>query len=246
MWVGSNGGRLFDPNGRPTLTEKPVIEMLEFFKEVSDCCLAPDWLSHGYLDTFAMLATGKVASILGWGRGTGYFEKYAPDVVANGDIGVMPGKPVGPSGKSFLTQLDCEPWMVFKDGKNPQGAIDFLKFFYQPDNYRKYIQTVPIHFFPIRKSVQKDPKYLATPDLGTWKFWVDAQKNIIANHDPKPLFITEWDDLDLPFVQEVASSGIMVEMVTDVVEGRLSAADSAAKAQKRTEKLITQLGYKKW
>ncbi len=34
--------------------------------------------------------------------------------------------------------------------------------------------------------------------------------------------------------------------LTDVVEGRLSAADSAAKAQKRTEKLITQLGYKKW
>ena len=246
MWAGSNGGRLFDPNGRPTFTEKPIIEMLEFFKEVSDCCLAPDWLSHGYLDTFAMLATGKVASILGWGRGTGYFEKYAADVVANGDIGVMPGKPVGPSGKAFLTQLDCEPWMVFKDGKNPQGAIDFLKFFYQPDNYRKYIQTVPIHFFPILKSVQQDPKYLATPDLATWKFWVDAQKNIIANHDPKPLMITEWDDLNLPFVQEVAGSGILVEMVTDVVEGRLSAADAAAKAQKRTEKLITQLGYKKW
>ena len=246
MWAGSNGGRLFDPNGRPTFTEKPIIEMLEFFKEVSDCCLAPDWLSHGYLDTFAMLATGKVASILGWGRGTGYFEKYAADVVANGDIGVMPGKPVGPSGNAFLTQLDCEPWMVFKDGKNPRGAIDFLKFFYQRDNYRKYIQTVPIHFFPIRKSVQKDPKYLATPDLATWKFWVDAQKNIIANHDPKPLMITEWDDLDLPFVQEVAGSGILVEMVTDVVEGRLSAVDAAAKAQKRTEKLITQLGYKKW
>ena len=58
--------------------------------------------------------------------------------------------------------------------------------------------------------------------------------------------ITEWDDLDLPFVQEVAGSGILVEMVTDVVEGRLSAVDAAAKAQKRTEKLITQLGYKKW
>ncbi|GIT47705.1 MAG: hypothetical protein Ct9H300mP13_5010 [Gammaproteobacteria bacterium] len=52
--------------------------------------------------------------------------------------------------------------------------------------------------------------------------------------------------ISIAVLQEVASSGIMVEMVTDVVEGRMSAADAAAKAQKRTEKLITQLGYKKW
>ena len=193
-----------------------------------------------------MLATGKVASIYGWGRGTDYFEKYAPEVVDAGDIGIFPSKPIGPSGTTFLTQLDCEPWMVFKDAKHPQEAIDFLKFFYQPDNYRPYIQSVPIHFFPITKSMQADEEYLATPAFVKWAAWRDAQFNVIQNHDPKPLMITEWDDLELPFVQEIATSGILVDMVTDVVDRDVSPEDAAARAQERAEELITQLGYKKW
>ena len=246
MWTGSNGGRLFAENHRPTFTEEPVLEMLAFWKELADCCLAPDWLSHGYLDTFAMLATGKVASIYGWGRGTDYFEKYAPDAVDRGDIGIFPTKPVGPSGTQFLTQFDCEPWMVFKDAAHPEIAIDFLKFFYEPENYLPYIQSVPIHFFPITKSMQADPAYLATPAFTKWADWRNAQLNVIQNHDPKPLMITEWDDLELPFVQEIASSGILIDMVTDVVDRDVSPEDAAARAQERAEELITQLGYKNW
>ena len=248
MWVGSNGGRLFDEKGRPAFTEKPVIEMLEFWKELADCCLAPDWLSRGYLDTFADLATGKAAQIVGWGRGTDYFEQYAPDVVAKGDIGVYSSKPVGPSagGKTFVTQFDCEPWMIFKNSKYPEEAAAFLKFFHQADNYLKYIQTVPVHFFPITKSLRTDPRYLATPAFQKWKFWVDAQQEVIEKHDPKPLLITEWKDLDFPFIAELANSTILVDMITDVTRNGRPPADAARRAQQRAEQLITQLGYKTW
>jgi multiple sugar transport system substrate-binding protein len=246
MWVGSNGGRLFDEKGRPTFTEKPVLEVLEFWKELNDCCLAPDWLSRDYLATFADLATGKAAMILGWGRGTGYFEQYAPDVVAKGDIGVFATKPVGPSGKTFVTQFDCEPWMIFKNSKYPNEAAEFLKFFHKKENYRKYIATVPVHFFPITKSLREDSDYKAIPDFQKWKFWVDAQHNVIEKYDPKPLLITEWDDLELPFVAEIAGSTILVDMVTDVVKGGKTPLEAAQRAQQRAETLITQLGYKKW
>lgn len=245
MWVGSNGGTLFDENGRPTLTSPEVLDVLAFWKELNDCCLPPDWLSHSYLDTFAALATGKVASIVGWGRGTDYFEKYAPDAVANGDIGVQ-NKPVGPMGKASLTQLDSEPWMVFKDDDGAQEEREFLKFFYKPENYRRYIQSVPIHFFPITALMQKDPDYLATPAFEKWKFWVDLQHDIIERDEPKPVMITAWRDLDLPYIQEIAGSGILVDMVTDVVQRGLSPKEAAEKAQRRAETLIEQLGYKKW
>lgn len=245
MWTGSNGGTLFAPNGRPTLNSPEVIDVLSFWKELNDCCLPPDWLSQGYLDTFAQLATGRVASILGWGRGTDYFEKYAPDVVAAGNFGVQ-SKPVGPSGSQSLTQLDSEPWMVFVDDDGAEEEKAFLKFFYEPENYRKYIQSVPIHFFPILTSMQNDPEYLATPAFETWRFWVDTQHDIIANNDPKPVMITEWDDLELPFVQEIAGSAILVDMVTDVVQRGLSPEEAANRAQERAERLIEQLGYKNW
>lgn len=246
MWVGSNGGRLFDEKGRPTFTEKPVLEMLQLYKELNDCCLAPDWLSRDYLETFADLATGKAATILGWGRGSGYFEQYAPEVVAKGDIGVFASKPVGPSGKTFLTQFDCEPWMIFKNAKHPEEAAAFLKFFYKKENYLKYIKSVPVHFFPITKSLRQDPQYLAIPEFKKWKFWIDAQHQVIEKNEPKPVMITNWSDLDLPFIAEIAGSTILVDMVTDVVKGGKTPLDAAQRAQQRAEQLITQLGYKRW
>jgi multiple sugar transport system substrate-binding protein len=248
MWVGSNGGRLFDEQGRPTFTEPEVIETLEFWKELNDCCLPPDWLSHGYLDTFAHLATGQVASILGWGRGTGYFEQYAPDVVEAGDIGIHDSKPAGPSGTPgvYVTQFDCEPWMVFRDAQNPELAIEFLKFFYEPENYRKYLHSVPTHLLPITQSMAEDPEYLAHPDFEKWDYWLEAQLKIIAEDDPKPLLITRWEDLELPFLAEIAGSGILADMVTDVVQGRRTPEEAAARAQERAEQLIEQLGYRSW
>lgn len=38
----SNGGRLFVPEGRPTLTEKPVVELLDFYKRLNTV-LPPGW-----------------------------------------------------------------------------------------------------------------------------------------------------------------------------------------------------------
>ena len=246
MWVGSNGGRLFDEKGRPTFTERPVLEMLEFWKELSDCCLAPDWLSRDYLATFADLATGKTSMILGYGRGTGYFEQYAPDQVAKGDIGVFSSKPVGPSGKSFVTQFDSEPWMIFKNAKHPEEAAAFLKFFYKKENYLKYIKSVPVHFFPITKSMRQNPEYQAIADFKQWKFWIDAQHQVIEKNDPRPVMITQWADLDLPFIAEIAGSTILVDMVTDAVKGGKTPLEAAQRAQQRAEQLITQLGYKRW
>ena len=45
----ANGGRLFDlRTGRPTFTEKPVVEVLDFYKKLNDTVLPPGWLGHGY------------------------------------------------------------------------------------------------------------------------------------------------------------------------------------------------------
>lgn len=49
--VKANGGRLFDGRtGRPTFTEKPVVEALQFYKRLNDTVLPPGWLGHGYLE----------------------------------------------------------------------------------------------------------------------------------------------------------------------------------------------------
>ena len=58
--------------------------------------------------------------------------------------------------------------------------------------------------------------------------------------------MTEWDDLELPFINEMAGSAILVDMVTDVVTGAKSPEEAAQYAQERAERLIENLGYRRW
>ncbi len=245
--VKANGGRLFDPRtGRPTFTEKPVIEALEFYKKLNDKVLPPGWLGHGYLDTFTNLATGKAAMLYqGYGRGAGLVEKYAPKELANAEhFGVMV-KPVGPSGKTTAAQIDAEPWMVFKNAKYPNEAVEFLKFFFKEENYIKYLHSVPIHLLPTLKSVRRNPAYQANDMIRRWKEWQDMQYRYFEADQAKPTLIIEWSDLQLPFGLEILGSGIIPDMVTDAVRG-MPVQQAAAKAQGRAEELITKLGHKRW
>ena len=245
--VKANGGRLFDPKtGRPTFTEKQVVEALDFYKRLNDTVLPPGWLGHGYLDTFTNLATGKAAMLYqGYGRGAGLIEKYAPKEMANADtFGVMV-RPIGPSGKTTAAQIDAEPWMVFKNAKHPNEAVEFLKFFFKEDNYIRYLHSVPIHLLPTLKSVRRNPAYQANDMIRRWKEWQDMQYRYFENDQAKPTLIIEWSDLRLPFGLEILGSGIIPDMVTDTVRG-MPSAQAAAKAQARAEELITKLGHKRW
>jgi multiple sugar transport system substrate-binding protein len=245
--VKANGGRLFDPGtGRPTFAERQVVEVLDFYKRLNDTVLPPGWLGHGYLDTFTNLATGKAAMLYqGYGRGAGLIEKYAPKEMANADhFGVLV-RPVGPSGKTTAAQIDAEPWMVLKNAKYPNEAVEFLKFFFREDNYIKYLHTVPIHLLPTLKSVRRSPAYQGNDMIRRWKEWQDMQYRYFENDQAKPTLIIEWGDLRLPFGLEILGSGIIPDMVTDAVRG-MPSAQAAAKGQARAEELITKLGHKRW
>jgi multiple sugar transport system substrate-binding protein len=243
----ANGGRLFDlKTGRPTFTEKQVVEMLGFYKKLNDTVLPPGWLGHGYLDTFANLATGKAAMLYqGYGRGAGYIEKYAPKGTGNPEhFGVMV-KPHGPSGKMTAAQIDAEPWMIFKNAKYPEEAAEFIKFFFREQEYIKYLHTVPVHLLPTLKSTRNSPAYQANDMYRRWKEWVDMDYYYFEKDLAKPTLIVEWSDLKLPFLLEILGSNILTDMVTDAVRG-MTSAQAAAKAQARAEELITKLGYKRW
>jgi multiple sugar transport system substrate-binding protein len=240
----TNGGRLFDAEGRPTLTAKPVIELLDFYKKLNRV-LPPGWTGHGYLDTFANMATGKAAMLYqAYGRGVGYIEKYAAKEIADPEHFAVADKLVGPSGKTPAAQLDCEPWMVFKDAKGGAEAVDFLKFFFKDDNYIRYLHTVPIHLLPITKSTYRNAKYADNATIRKWKPWVDMQEKYFKNDWIKPVLVTEWDDMKKPYLLEVMGSGILVDMVLDSVKG-MPSTEAASKAQKRVEELLAQMGYLK-
>jgi ABC-type glycerol-3-phosphate transport system substrate-binding protein len=243
----ANGGRLFDPRtGRPTFTEKQVVQVLDFYKKLNDTVLPPGWLGHGYLDTFTNLATGKAAMVYqGHGWSAGYIEKYAPQGTGSPEYFGVLRKPHGPSGKETAAQVDAEPWMIFKNSKYPNEAAEFLKFFFQEKNYIKYLHTVPIHLLPTLKSVRNSPAYQENEMYRRWKEWVEMDYYYFERDLARPTLVVNWDDLKLPFLLEIFGSNILPDMVTDTVKG-MPSAQAAAKGQARAEELITKLGHKRW
>ncbi|HJS76786.1 MAG TPA: extracellular solute-binding protein [Burkholderiales bacterium] len=244
--IKANGGVLFDKQNRPQMTSKQMIETLEFIRELTR--YAPKgWEGHGYLETFTNLYGQKAAMMYqGYGRGASLIEKGAPKEMANADTFDVWVKPHGPSGKEPAAQVDEEPWMLFKGAKNPKEAIAFLKFFYQKENYLEYIQTVPIHFFPITKSLRADRDYQATPMIQRWKSWIEVQEHYLNKDQGKPTLVVDWEDMNSkPYLMEVLGSGIMRDMVMEVALEGKPAREAAARAQGRLEAMLKPKGYLK-
>ena len=226
------------------MTDKKMIETLEFLRELVKYA-PPGWEGHGYLQTFQNLYGQKAAMMfLGFGRGAGMIEKFAPKEMANDKTFDVWVKPHGPSGTEPAAQVDEEPWMLFKDAKNTKEAIEFLKFFYQDDNYLEYVATVPIHLFPITKSLRNSPKYQNVEMIQRWKGWIDVQQQYLDKDQGKPTLIVDWADMtDKPYLLEVLGSGILRDMVMDVLLEKKEPMVAAERGQKRLEELLKSKGY---
>jgi ABC-type glycerol-3-phosphate transport system substrate-binding protein len=244
--IKANGGVLFDASNKPLMTDKKMIEVLEFWRELVKYA-PPGWEGHGYLQTFQNLYGQKAAMMFqGYGRGAGMIEKFAPKAMANDKTFDVWVKPHGPSGNTPAAQVDEEPWMLFKAAKYQQEAVEFLKFFYQDDNYLEYVSTVPIHLFPITKSLRNSAKYQNVEMIQRWKGWIDVQQGYLDSDQGKPTLVVDWADMtQKPYLMEVLGSGILRDMVMDVAVEKMEPPKAAEKAQKRLEDMMRSKGYLK-
>lgn len=240
LWLAGNGGRLFDENGRATIDTPEMIELLEYWRQLrEDGLLSPGWSSAAYADTLSGLANGDAATIYSFGRAVYTFEEQAPDLVPGEDIGVYAPRPVGPSGTDWITQLDAEPWVAFQDAPDADASVDFLKFFYERDNYLSWIGTVPTQLLPVMPSLFDDPEWQDLPEVQDWGFWIDIQREALESGQAYPLMVTDPEDLQLPYLSDLYGSGILVDMVMDVVESGADPAEAATNAQQLADDLLS-------
>jgi multiple sugar transport system substrate-binding protein len=244
--VASNGGRLFDDQGRPTFTEKPVVEALAFWRDLARYA-PPDWTSEAYVDQFRSFAMGKVATVpVTYARASKQIEKDAPAGLNDPEHFAVMEQPVGPSGVQGIATYDGEPWCVFASSKVIKDAKAFLILFYQPENYLRYCSTVPIHLTPIRPSIANSKAYLDQPFIRKWKPWQDASLKMIKEGRVRPILLAQEKDKNLPFLMELQGSRVLTDMVLAVTKEGKSPEVAAREAQSKAEQLITELGYKRW
>ena len=240
LWLAGNGGQLFDENGHATIDTPEMIELLEYWQQLRDeDLLSSGWSSASYADTLSGLANGDAATIYSFGRAVYTFEEQAPDLVPGEDIGVYGPRPVGPSGEDWITQLDAEPWVAFRDAPDADASADFLKFFYEHDNYLSWIGTVPSQLLPVMPSMFEDPEWQQLPEVQDWGFWIDTQREALESGHAYPLMVTHPEAMELPYLSDLYGSAILVDMVKEVVESGADPAEAAANAQQRADDLLS-------
>lgn len=246
-WLAGNAGSWVDPKTwRPQLNSKAMLEALEYAQKLNK--FQPQgWSGQKYLDTLAALANGKIAMAhLSGARTIGYIERYAPEGMRDPEHFMPLLRPHGPAGKVGISALDGENWAVFTQSKFPNEAFEFLRLFYKKEHYLAYCHSVPIHLTPIFKSMINDPAYLANERIKKWKPWHDVMVAGLKANRFLPIGFTRPEDNLLPFLAELDGSGIVADMVVEVMVGGKNPKGEADRAQKRAEELLTQLGVKRW
>lgn len=244
--IKANGGVLFDADNEPQLDSPEMAETLGFLKELAQY-MPPGWEGHGYRETFANMYGQKAAMMFqGYGRGASLIEQYAPEEMQSTETFDVWVKPHGPSGDTPAAQVDEEPWMLLEGSAHPEEAKAFLKFFYEDENYLEYIQSVPIHFFPITKSLRESQAYKDTPMIRRWGGWLEVQQRYLDQDLVKPTMVVEWEDLETkPYLMQFLGSGILRDMVMEaVVEGQ-PIPEVTARAQARAKELVERAGAAK-
>jgi ABC-type glycerol-3-phosphate transport system substrate-binding protein len=244
-WVGGNGGSFYDEKWNPAFHKEPFIGVLEFVKTLSDQKLIPpDWLSQSWLGMIVEFSTGMTTMIdHGYGRIAVSIAKYAPDK-ASEDYFKPIWRPVGPLGKVDYTDLDSEPWVIFAKSKNQDLAKEWLKLFYSRDMYLNYIKTYPVHMYPITKSLANDPEYQALPELKQWPSWVRQQAEYIKRKQATPVGVfAPAKNIQIPFLAEIFDSGMIVDEIVAMVQGRRKVKEAAQRISDRANDLIKKLGY---
>ncbi|MEZ5358842.1 MAG: extracellular solute-binding protein [Candidatus Zixiibacteriota bacterium] len=248
QFVACNGGCLFHENGRPAFTEEPVIEALQFFYDIAKYC-PPDWVSTKYIDQFRPEISGKVVFIPFTGyRASKQFELDAPANMANPDYFSVMTPPIGPRGDSstHYSGWDGEPFVIFRDSRNVTIAKEFLEYFYKSQYYYDYCASVPGHLSPIFKSMNEGGAYDTLNSVKQWTPWREMMMNQIQADKILPFLISAKHELKLGFLLEIQNQRILSRMVLDVTRDGISPREAAEIARTKAEKLITDLGYKKW
>lgn len=246
QFVACNGGRLYEPTGRPAYTERPVLDALEFFGSLSENC-PPEWISTKYLDQFRLAINGQVALVPFTGvRASKQYENDAPANMNDPEHFAVMEPPIGPRGSVHYGSYDGEPFVIFKNSKNTQLAKEFLIFFYQRDNYLEYCKTVPVHLSPIFQSLNESPDYEGIEFVQKWKPWRDLIALQIQEERVLPFLIAADHELKLPFLLEIQSARILSDMVYDVTTGKSTPLEAAKRAKNLAEMKIAELGYKTW
>ncbi len=139
QFIYSNGGRIFDDEGKPVWANGTTVQVLEFGRELlANGYIPEDIITGDFATAEAPWIDGNSASFRG---GTWSFQ-FVPGLsedFAGGQVMVAGG--IGFNGNSPTVFLNSENWIVPVGANNPAGAVVWISQFMQPEILSEWSQV---------------------------------------------------------------------------------------------------------
>lgn len=153
--------------GETAFNDAEAVEVLEKMKTLQDNYMIEGFMGIDYASAPSIFATGKVAMLA-----DGSWD--APTIAtANPDLkfGYFPVPATEDAAKnaSFVGKYDVT-WYAAEKGPNKEGALKWLEFFSEPENYTTFVKAAG--FIPTMDGVSTDSEFIdneLTPYLGDFE-----------------------------------------------------------------------------
>lgn len=153
--------------GETAFNDAEAVEVLDKMKTLQDNYMIDGFMGIDYASAPSIFATGKVAMLA-----DGSWD--APTIAtANPDLkfGYFPVPATEDSAKnaSFVGKYDVT-WYAAEKGPNKEGALKWLEFFSESENYTKYVKAAG--FIPTQDNIATDSEFIdkeLTPYLGDFE-----------------------------------------------------------------------------
>ena len=137
--IKSNGGNIFDAEGKPAWATEEVAEVAKWGQEMFESeCFPAVAVTGDFSDPEIVWMDGKSAAF-GGGSWSAVFVPGLLDSVNAGDVGMAGGTSFG--GGDPHVFMVSEGWVIPKGAKNPEGATSFLNAFMQPEFLAKWSEA---------------------------------------------------------------------------------------------------------
>ncbi len=229
VMIWSFGGKVMAPDGKAVVFDSP--ETRAAYQFVADMFLKDRIIPHSALtwdDAGNNVAyqTGRAAFVLNPPSIYQYLQQHDQKLLA-GTVMVSVPKGPPPHGINGNTVGTWE-WAVSKDSKHQDLAKAWLRWFYDPPNYKQAIEQVGGRWVPIYPEMLKQiPLFANNP--ATAAFGTMAQTGIIDGYagPPNPLAGKVWD------------ANILTKTLQKILVDHMSVADAVSWGQKQIEALET-------
>lgn len=131
QWIYSNGGRLFDDEGKPIWATPQTVEVLEFGRELATKGYVPEAMFTGDLVTAEIPWIENQTGSFRGGTWSVLFIDGLNEQFVNGEVAITGGIRFNDNEPTIF--VNSENWVVPTGAQNPQAATIWIRNFMEPE-----------------------------------------------------------------------------------------------------------------